>query len=91
MTKSRHRIGLVLMSLAPTAYEKETVFANNPETTNFYKSRGGLAEAGMDLPFLLFHMENISVYHWIEMNYVLIIMVLPRMTLCIWRERKFGA
>ena len=39
MTKSRHRTRHrtrhVLMVLAPTACEKETVFAHNPEITNF--------------------------------------------------------
>ena len=71
------------MELAPTAYEKETVFANDPEITNFYKFYGGLAEAGIDLTFLLFHIEKMSVYHWIEIGYVLLIIVLPRMALCI--------
>ena len=82
MTKSRHRASRVLMALVPTACEKETVFANNPEITNFYKFYGGLAEAGIELPFLFFHIEKISVYYWIEMDYVLLIIVLPRMSLC---------
>ena len=82
MTKSRHRASRVLMALAPTACEKETVSANNAEITNFYKFYGGLAEAGMELPFLIFHMEKMSVYHWIQMDYALLIIVLPRMALC---------
>ena len=52
MTKSRHRASCALMALVPTAYEKETAFANNPEIVDFYKFHGGLAEA-WDGPALL--------------------------------------
>ena len=82
MTKSRHHASRVLMALAPTSREKETVFANNPEINIFYKSYGGLAKAGMELIFLIFYMEKMSVYHRIEMDYFLIIIASSRMTLC---------
>jgi len=67
MTKSRHRASCALMSLVPTAYEKETAFANNPEITDFYKFHGGLIEA-WDGPALLAFSDGKTVGASLDRN-----------------------